>query len=150
MYQQKCLLIGKLAFRPKIVKYFKNFILAKKSLTTHQRNMHGISPTGFMCHKCNKLLKSKEEEIKHEEESHGKDLFCEKCNIAFENLMSFNDHLNACLDEPKNFNCKKCNNPSYTWYSPLTLQWHWAEEHKLHRDKLSLHQKCLNFYRKTS
>ena len=31
--------------------------IAKKSLSTHQRNMHGISPTGFMCHKCNKLLK---------------------------------------------------------------------------------------------
>ena len=31
--------------------------IAKKSLPTHQRNMHGISPTGFMCHKCNKLLK---------------------------------------------------------------------------------------------
>ena len=96
-----------------IIYRFYFFTLAKKSLTTHQRNMHGISPTGFMCHKCNKLLKSKEEEIKHEQESHGKDLFCEKCNIAFENLMSFNDHLNVCLDEPKNFNCKKCNNPRY-------------------------------------
>ena len=106
--------------------------IAKKSLTTHQRNMHGISPTGFMCHKCNKLLKSKEEEISHESEFHGKDLHCDKCSRDFDTLTLFNDHLKTCLEEPQNFSCKKCND-SYVWNSAKTLQYHWAEVHKLHR-----------------
>ena len=44
----------------------------------------------------------------------------------------FNDHLQTCLENPKNFSCKNCES-SASWYSARTLQWHYAEEHKLPR-----------------
>ena len=78
------------------------------------------------------FFQSKEEEYLHEKESHSNDLHCQKCQITSTTLKSFNDHLPLCLEDPKNFICKKCNN-NYIWHSAICLQLHWAEEHKLHR-----------------
>ena len=108
----------------------KNY--ARLQFMSHQRYSHGIYPSGFKCILCDKFLNSEKEELDHQTKFHSKDLQCDKCQVNFNSLKAYNDHSKDCLEQPKSFQCKGCND-SYNWFSTKALQIHWAEVHKLHR-----------------
>ena len=104
----------------------------KRRFMYHQRYSHGIYPSGFKCILCDEFLNSEKEEVDHQAEFHSKDLQCDKCKVNFDTIPPFNDHLADCLDDPKSFKCKECDD-DYVWFSTNVLRIHWAKVHKLHR-----------------
>ena len=111
--------------------------MSKLNLKTHLRYYHGVANSGFfMCLICDILFKTKELETDHAEQVHKNDLCCRKCKVIFDNFRTFNDHLKntSCTEEnPKSFTCSQCND-EYVWFSTKTLERHWVEVHKLHKD----------------
>ena len=88
----------------------------------HLSKYHGISKSGVLCVRCNirnnKIFKTKEDYEKHLETEHSKDFTCDKCNIEFNELVLFNDHLKNCLEKSQELSCKSC--PSVTELDPTT------------------------------
>ena len=80
---------------------------------------------------------------RHETQQHSQDDLCPKCKKSYPDLLSLNEHLSLCLEDPKKFSCKHCDenislknfdkNVKKIWHSHLTLKRHLAEVHFLFR-----------------
>ena len=103
-------------------------------LDQHKKHWHGILPKGFLCVKCNKEFKNKEDLESHDNFDHFDYDLCSKCNLTFSDLEAFDEHMKDCSPqyEDKRFKCKYPN-CSKIWYSHVTLEKHWALDHKVFR-----------------
>ena len=45
---------------------------------------------------------------RHETQQHSQDDLWPKCKISFLDLLTLNEHLKLCLEDPKDFKCKHC------------------------------------------
>ena len=45
---------------------------------------------------------------RHETQQHSQDDLCPKCKKSYPDLLSLNEHLSLCLEDPKKFSCKHC------------------------------------------